>query len=48
MDLKVRVKRAEALRILGHMMQQKGAMFKKMKENKTFDVSKHMEDAFIK
>ncbi|PHJ22389.1 hypothetical protein CSUI_003757 [Cystoisospora suis] len=47
-DLKVRVKRAEALRILGHMMQEKGAMFKKLKENKKFDVSKHMEDAFIK
>ncbi|PFH34277.1 DnaJ domain-containing protein [Besnoitia besnoiti] len=47
-DLRTRVKRAEALKILGHLMQEKGAMFKKLKENKKFDVSKHMEDAFIK
>ncbi|EPR60950.1 DnaJ domain-containing protein [Toxoplasma gondii TgCatPRC2] len=46
--LATRVKRAEALKMLGQMMQEKGAAAKKMKENKQFDVSKHMEDAFIK
>nr|CEL69965.1 TPA: DnaJ domain-containing protein, putative [Neospora caninum Liverpool] len=47
-DLPTRVKRAEALKMLGHMMQEKGAKAKKLKENREFDVTKHMEDAFIK
>ncbi|CDJ44066.1 DnaJ domain-containing protein, putative, partial [Eimeria tenella] len=46
--LAVRVKRAEALQWLGEEMMKEAIKTKKEKEKERFDVSKHMEDAFIK
>ena len=47
-SIEVRVLRAEALQWLGEQMQLAAAEARKAKERERFDVSRHMEDAFIK
>ncbi|KAL8454682.1 hypothetical protein Emag_001390 [Eimeria magna] len=46
--LEIRVKRAEALRWLGGEMADAAAKAREKKKHESFDVSRHMEDAFIK
>lgn len=46
--LETRVRRAEALRWLGTEMTTIAAKAREAKKNENFDVSRHMEDAFIK
>ncbi|KAL8452107.1 hypothetical protein Emed_001546 [Eimeria media] len=46
--LEIRVKRAEALRWLGGEMAEAAAKAREKKKHENFDVSRHMEDAFIK
>ncbi|OEH76683.1 hypothetical protein cyc_04256 [Cyclospora cayetanensis] len=47
-SLETRVKRAEALQWLGSQMTAAAAKAREAKKNENFDVSRHMEDAFIK
>ncbi|KAL8427205.1 hypothetical protein Efla_006486 [Eimeria flavescens] len=47
-SLEIRVKRAEALQWLGAEMTAVSSVAKEKKKDENFDVSRHMEDAFIK